>query len=157
MGWMHLQPRTVHPAEELAEQLVKTSLDVTVTHVEDTNTQDARNPESYRAVPASFSDDELPFIPASVVSASATSSRHWIVIDNIVYDCTEFINEHPGGQEVLMPFKGHDCSWQFWRFHGKGEMQQAKKLRLGRTSGVKNKFKERPRFVGLRPWGADYL
>jgi cytochrome b involved in lipid metabolism len=154
MGWMHLQPRTVHPAEDLAEQLLKTSLDVTVTHVEDTNPS---NPESYRAVPPSQPDDELPFIPASVVSASATSSRHWIVIDDIVYDCTGFIDEHPGGREVLVPFRGHDCSWQFWRFHGKGEMRLAKELRVGRTLGVRNKFRERPRFVGLRPWGADYL
>ena len=161
MGWMHLQRNienaAVHATEKLADSLRKTSLDVTVIHIEDANATNANSPEFARTVPSSLSDDDLPFIPASIVSASASSGRHWIVIDDIVYDCTEFAAEHPGGQEVLQPFKGHDCSWQFWRFHGKHEMAQAKELRVGRTSGVKNKFEERPRFVGLRPWGADYL
>jgi cytochrome b involved in lipid metabolism len=160
MGWMQLrsgETRAVHPAEELADQLIKSSLDATTTHIEDTNTPDASNPESYSPVPTSLSNDELPLIPVSVVSAAVTSRRHWIVIDNIVYDCTDFITEHPGGQEVLKPFKGYDCSWQFHRFHGKLELEQGRELRVGRTSGVKNRFKERPRFVGLRPWGADYL
>ncbi|RKU47859.1 hypothetical protein DL546_008530 [Coniochaeta pulveracea] len=135
MGWMRLtsvETRAVQPTDHLVEQLNKTSLDVTTTHIEDTNNPNVRIKENYGPVPTSVSDEELlPFIPASVVSAAATSNRHWIVIDNTVYDCTEFITEHPGGQEVLKPFKG--------------------------TLGVKNKFKERPRFVGLRPWGADYL
>ncbi|KAJ9158219.1 hypothetical protein NKR19_g3546 [Coniochaeta hoffmannii] len=161
MGWMQPQQsteaRALNPTEKLAEVLCKTSLEVTVSHIEDANTPGANNPEFYRPVPASLSKEELPFITASTVMASATSGRHWIVIDDIVYDCTNFITEHPGGQEVLKPFQGYDCSWQFWRFHGKQEMAQAKELRVGRTAGVKNKFKERPRFVGLRPWGADYL
>ncbi|OIW22832.1 cytochrome b5 [Coniochaeta ligniaria NRRL 30616] len=120
--------------------------------------EDPEDAESYRPVPASVTNDELPFIPSSIVSASTTSGRHWIVIDNIIYDCTEYITEHPGGQDILKPFRGHDCTWQFWRFHGKGELlREGRALRVGRTSGVKNKFKERPKFVGLRPWGSDYL
>jgi cytochrome b involved in lipid metabolism len=157
MGWMRLErtveSKAVQPADRLAEQLIKTSLDATVEFVEDAHTP----AESYSPVPGSLPDDELPFIPASIVSASATSGRHWIVIDNIVYDVTSYITEHPGGQEVMKPFRGHDCTWQFHRFHGKQELQQGRELRVGRTSGVRNKFKERPRFVGLRPWGADYL
>lgn len=158
MGWMRLQrgvepKEAVQPAEQLAERLAKTSLDPTVEFVEDAND----TPQSYRPVPPSLPDAKLPFICSSIVSASATTGRHWIVIDDVVYDCTDFIAEHPGGQEVLKPFKGLDCSWQFWRFHGKREMQDARELRVGRTAGVRNKFKERPRFVGLRPWGADYL
>jgi cytochrome b involved in lipid metabolism len=149
--------RAVPPAEALAEQLTKTSLDATATHIEVTNTPDVDIPARYLPAPTSRPDDQLPFISPSVVLAAVTSRRHWIVIDNIVYDCTDFITEHPGGQEVLEPFKGYDCSWQFHRFHGKRELQQARELRVGRTSGVRNKFEERPRFVGLRPWGADYL
>jgi cytochrome b involved in lipid metabolism len=152
MGWLHRSVETraasprAHPFKAVAES------DASVVLVED-----PEKPESYRPVPASVPNDELPFISSSVVSASATSGRHWLVIDNIVYDCTEFISEHPGGQDVLKPFRGHDCTWQFRRFHGKGDLQQGWILRVGRTLGVRNKFRERPRFVGLRPWGADYL
>lgn len=152
MGWMH------RSADTLTARLDGNSTNTAPEHVSfAVLVEDPENPASYRSVAASVADDELPFIPSSVVSASATSKRHWLVINDIIYDCSEFISEHPGGQDVLQPFRGHDCTWQFHRFHGKGELQQGRGLRVGRTSGVMNKFKERPRFVGLRPWGEDYL
>ncbi|KAK5093992.1 hypothetical protein LTR16_007465, partial [Cryomyces antarcticus] len=53
---------------------------------------------------------DLPFIPASEVTAKGThkgaASGLWIVIDDIVYDCSEFANEHPGGDHVLESFRG---------------------------------------------------
>lgn len=83
-------------------------------------------------------------------------SELWIVIDNVVFDCTDFIAEHPGGKQVILSFVGEDCSWQFWRFHGKNEMEQyGRALRVGRTQGVKNRFQEPPRYVGLSRLGDD--
>lgn len=35
-----------------------------------------------------------------------------IVVDEIVYDCTEFVGKHPGGSHIIKEFGGHDCSWQ---------------------------------------------
>lgn len=84
--------------------------------------------------------------------------RHdwWIVVDNIVYDCTDFILEHPGGEQVIMSFIGEDCSWQFWRFHSCALMEQyGVPLRIGRTEGVQNRFEEPKRFVGLSRLGRD--
>lgn len=77
--------------------------------------------------------------------------RHiWIVVDGIVYDCSEFMFDHPGGTQVMWSFSGQDCSWQFWRFHDNALMEQfGRPLRIGRTSGVLNKFKEQPRYVGM--------
>ncbi|KAH8902818.1 hypothetical protein BR93DRAFT_987365 [Coniochaeta sp. PMI_546] len=152
MGWMHrsVETKAVTPGRPLIKSTLESGASVVLV-------EDPENPESYRSVSPSVPDDGLPFIHMSVVAASTMSGRHWLVIDNIIYDCTEFISEHPGGQDVLQPFRGHDCTWQFRRFHGKGELQQGRVLRVGRTSGVRNKFKERPKFVGLRPWGADYL
>lgn len=93
----------------------------------------------------------LPFISPQRVSAARDSRLLWIVIDNIVYDCTEFASAHPGGADVIESFSGSDCSWQFWRFHAGDEMREfGEPLRIGYTKGVANKFKERPRFVGLR-------
>ncbi|EEZ98523.1 cytochrome b5 [Tribolium castaneum] len=37
----------------------------------------------------------------------------WIVIHNNVYDVTEFLNEHPGGEEVLLEQAGKDGSEAF--------------------------------------------
>ena len=79
------------------------------------------------------------------------------MIDEIVYDCTEFIKEHPGGQQIIESFAGAECSWQFWRFHGKNEMEEfGKPLRVGRTEGMVNKFKEPVRYVGLKRLGDDW-
>ena len=45
---------------------------------------------------------------------------------------------------------------QFWRFHGKNEMEQyGKELRIGRTNGIANRFNEPVRFVGLSRFGDD--
>lgn len=41
------------------------------------------------------------------------SKSSWIVIHNNVYDVTEFLNEHPGGEEVLLEQAGRDGSEAF--------------------------------------------
>ncbi|KIV83434.1 hypothetical protein PV11_05461 [Exophiala sideris] len=33
-----------------------------------------------------------------------------LVIDEIVYDCTSFVDKHPGGDAVIKSFAGKDCS-----------------------------------------------
>lgn len=108
-------------------------------------------------------DSELPFIPKEEVASKKREAQIllneqkmsenedlWIVVDNVVYDCSEFVTDHPGGEQVIRSFQGEDCSWQFWRFHGKQEMlQHGRALRIGRTAGVPNRFTEVPRYVGL--------
>lgn len=37
----------------------------------------------------------------------------WMVIHNKVYDITEFIVEHPGGEEILMELAGEDATESF--------------------------------------------
>jgi hypothetical protein len=55
---------------------------------------------------------------------------------------------------VIESFIGEDCSWQFWRFHVKEVMEEfGRLLRVGRTEGVRNRFPEPTRWVGLRKWG----
>jgi cytochrome b involved in lipid metabolism len=44
-----------------------------------------------------------------------------IVVDDIVYDCTDFILDHPGGTQVIEASAGGERSWQFWRFHGSND------------------------------------
>ena len=79
-----------------------------------------------------------------------------IVIDNIVYDCKYFLKEHPGGEQIIKSFGGAECSCQFWRFHGKKEMEDfGRALRVGRTEGMVNKYKEPQRYVGLKRLGDD--
>ena len=34
----------------------------------------------------------------------------WIVVDDVIYDITNFWKKHPGGQNVIMAFAGMDAS-----------------------------------------------
>ncbi|EEB12650.1 Cytochrome b5, putative [Pediculus humanus corporis] len=47
------------------------------------------------------------------VSKSKNSKSTQIIIHNIVYDVTEFLNEHPGGEEVLLDHAGKDATEAF--------------------------------------------
>ncbi|CEP63890.1 Cyb5p LALA0_S09e04786g [Lachancea lanzarotensis] len=37
----------------------------------------------------------------------------WMIIDGKVYDCTKFMDEHPGGEEVLLDLGGMDATGPF--------------------------------------------
>jgi cytochrome b involved in lipid metabolism len=74
----------------------------------------------------------------------------------VIYDCTTFIFDHPGGQQIIKSFGGAECTWQFYKFHGGSILAEfGGPLRVGRTEGLTNKYKEPPRFVGLRKLGLD--
>lgn len=113
--------------------------------------EDSSIPNSYIPLAANTSVENIPFIDPAVISASKKQGLVWLVIDNTVYDCTAFLKEHPGGAEVIQSFCGHDVSWQFWRFHDEKTLRVfGTSLRIGVTKGVKNRFAEPQRFIGLR-------
>lgn len=50
--------------------------------------------------------DSLKKIEASEVAKHTTRDDLYIVIDKMVYNVSCFINEHPGGEEVLLDVAG---------------------------------------------------
>ncbi|KAL2853847.1 cytochrome b5-like heme/steroid binding domain-containing protein [Aspergillus pseudoustus] len=180
MGWLTLRRRadalpatTATPVPAHSSTSTSEKLGAYAEHTEDISdpTQQLRpqanlqHPKfldkTYPLADPSTPDSALPYIAAKTLITleeeyKATPetlkprSPIWIVIDNIVYDGTEFIHEHPGGSVVINSFVGQDCSWQFWRFHSKQHMQEyGRALRVGSTEGVRNRFKEPARYVGL--------
>ena len=156
MGWIHQKPKlsekdnTIQPGPKQIE--LKSHHEPSIQIIEDVS-----SPRIHKPLPITTTDWDLPFIPPSLLVLAQESNLLWLVIDNIVYDCTSFADEHPAGAEILQPFRGSDCSWQFWRFHGRQQLVDfGKPLRIGVTKGVKNRFEEQPRFVGLRKiWDMD--
>jgi cytochrome b involved in lipid metabolism len=118
------------------------------------NQRDVLGPESWRFQLISEQPKDLPISKLPFKSRSEIQqpkSELWIVIDNIVYDCTEFALHHPGGASVIENFRGQDCSWQFWRFHDSIHLDYfGPVLRIATTEGVQNRFCEMPRFVGAK-------
>lgn len=80
------------------------------------------------------------------------------MIDDVVYDCSDFTRVHPGGDNVIQSFGGQNCSWQFWRIHGRTHLKESgTALRVGKTKGIENRFKEPERYVRLRSFEDDGL
>jgi cytochrome b involved in lipid metabolism len=177
MGWLTLRRRaeapalSVVPAEKLGAYAEHTE-DIAIDRPASPPPQPARRQSkfldtTYTLADLSTPDSELPYISPKILSqleeeykstssSSPSPSVHsnqlpiWIIINNIIYDCTDFIDSHPGGSVVIGSFVGQDCSWQFWRFHSRQHLvDYGKALRVGRTKGVRNRFKEPARYVGL--------
>jgi delta8-fatty-acid desaturase len=54
---------------------------------------------------------------ASSSSSSSSSSSKWIAIHGTIYDITQFVNVHPGGQMILSAYAGRNASDEFDAFH----------------------------------------
>ena len=55
------------------------------------------------------------FTPADVANHKTADAGMYIIIDNEVYDITNFADEHPGGAKILKRVAGKDASKQFWK------------------------------------------
>lgn len=56
----------------------------------------------------------------------------WIIVDNEVYNVTEWINIHPGGTSMFKFYGGKDASVSFHDLpHSNGAYETLKKYRIG--------------------------
>ncbi|KAL6420443.1 hypothetical protein ACFW04_014443 [Cataglyphis niger] len=53
------------------------------------------------------------FFTRAEVAKHTEPNDTWIIIHNNVYNVTPFLNEHPGGEEVLLEQAGNDASEPF--------------------------------------------
>ncbi|KKK17720.1 hypothetical protein P175DRAFT_0503434 [Aspergillus ochraceoroseus IBT 24754] len=72
------------------------------------------------------------FTPTEVASHNTPERGLYIIIDNAVYNVSEFADEHPGGAKILKRVAGKDASKQFWKYHNDGVLKKyAAKLKIG--------------------------
>ncbi len=48
----------------------------------------------------------------------------WIIINDTVYDVTEFLRNHPGGERAILVYAGKDASKEFTMLHRPGILQR---------------------------------
>ncbi|KAJ8295663.1 putative cytochrome b5 [Rhodotorula toruloides] len=94
--------------------------------------------------------DDLPFIPPESISKhNNLEDGLWIIVEDRVYDCTNFLDLHPGGPEVFHQFAGKQCTWQFWKWHSRKHLEPwEESLLIGYTYPVPpNPYPEPKRWI----------
>lgn len=69
----------------------------------------------------------------------------WLIIDHKVYDVTDFVDAHPGGEVVLQQVAGQDATEAFYNLHRQEVLQQYKSLEIGVLEG------ETPEVINPQP------
>uniref|UniRef100_A0A914LKX4 Cytochrome b5 heme-binding domain-containing protein n=1 Tax=Meloidogyne incognita TaxID=6306 RepID=A0A914LKX4_MELIC len=59
--------------------------------------------------------DKLPIFTREDVRANV--NRNWIIVGSLVFDLTDFLKIHPGGDEILLEFIGMDATSVFEDVH----------------------------------------
>ncbi|XP_053960134.1 cytochrome b5 [Anastrepha ludens] len=67
----------------------------------------------------------LPEIPLAAVAQHDDYTDCWIVIYDRIYDVTQFLRDHPGGEDIIMEHAGRDATLAF---HGTGHSSSAIEL-----------------------------
>ncbi|KAK4188019.1 acyl-CoA dehydrogenase/oxidase [Podospora australis] len=66
-----------------------------------------------------------------------TEDSVWFVIDTVVYDVSEFLDAHPGGEAVLRQVAGKDATAAFYNLHRHEVLQKYSDLAIGTIEGEK--------------------
>lgn len=91
------------------------------------------------------------------VAKHASRDSCWVIINNTVYNLSDFVHEHPGGIGAILIFAGGDATEEFEQIHPKGTLDGLpKELIVGRVdpealrvyndaqAGVREESKEEP-------------
>jgi stearoyl-CoA desaturase (delta-9 desaturase) len=79
--------------------------------------------------------EELPFLSLSQIQQRNKEGDMLLIIDNVVYDVSEFLGEHPGGPEMLQSYVGKDATGAFTgdvHKHSHAALNRLLALRAGR-------------------------
>jgi len=72
------------------------------------------------------------FTPAEVATHNNPEKGLYIIIDQSVYNVTNFVDEHPGGVKILKRMAGKDATKQFWKYHNESVLKKySSKLKVG--------------------------
>lgn len=83
------------------------------------------------ASPKAKSKEAAKIFTMEEVKKHSTAGDVWIVVNNKVYDCTKYLEFHPGGVESITIYGGRDCTDDFAAVHSNGAYSQLKQYYIG--------------------------
>eukprot|EP00271_Cylindrocystis_brebissonii_P012973 TRINITY_DN32500_c0_g1_i1.p1 TRINITY_DN32500_c0_g1~~TRINITY_DN32500_c0_g1_i1.p1 ORF type:complete len:165 (+),score=39.12 TRINITY_DN32500_c0_g1_i1:479-973(+) len=93
--------------------------------------------------------EQLPIYTLEDAKKHTTMKDCWLIINEKVYDVTSFLDDHPGGDEILVSATGEDATEMFEDIgHSKSARKQMEQYCIGRmdvtTLPVKANTKSKP-------------
>ncbi|KAK5952791.1 hypothetical protein OHC33_006384 [Knufia fluminis] len=88
------------------------------------------------------------------VAKNNTEDSLWCIVDHKVYDLTDFVDAHPGGNVVLQQVAGQDATQAFYNLHRHEVLQKYSDLCIGTLEGEKSEVIEpHPGDLSQVPYG----
>lgn len=80
--------------------------------------------------------DSLKVIPAEDLKQHTSETSCWLLVNGKVYDVTEFLEEHPGGYDIILQSAGKDATQDFDEIgHSNSARDLLEKYIIGRVEG----------------------
>jgi len=100
------------------------------------------------------SQDTTKRLTREEVAKNNTEDSLWCIVDHKVYDLTDFVDAHPGGNVVLQQVAGQDATQAFYNLHRHEVLQKYSDLCIGTIEGEKQEVIEmRPGDLSQVPYG----
>ncbi|BFZ19685.1 hypothetical protein BsWGS_22724 [Bradybaena similaris] len=71
------------------------------------------NVNSEVSLDADNKENAQPSFSRKEIADHCSSQSCWMVINNKVYDVTRFLRMHPGGEDIMLEYGGHDATSAF--------------------------------------------
>ncbi|XP_025415515.1 cytochrome b5 isoform X2 [Sipha flava] len=92
-----------------------------------------------------MSEKEVKKYSMAEVREQADAKNPWMVINDSIYDVKEFLNDHPGGEEVLLEQAGKDATEEFEDVgHSSDARELMQKYKIGELVEEDKKRNKKP-------------
>ncbi|XP_018849615.2 nitrate reductase [NAD(P)H]-like [Juglans regia] len=89
------------------------------------------NPSLKKSVSSPFMNTSSNLYPMSEVKKHSSADSAWIIVHGHIYDCTRFLNDHPGGTDSILINAGTDCTEEFEAIHSDKAKKLLEEYRIG--------------------------
>ncbi|XP_048331677.2 nitrate reductase [NADH] [Ziziphus jujuba] len=89
------------------------------------------NPTMKKSVSTPFMNTASKTYSMSEVQKHNSSQSAWIIVHGHIYDCTRFLNDHPGGVDSILINAGTDCTEEFDAIHSDKAKKMLEDYRIG--------------------------